>query len=31
VSSFTGKVNGNRLSGTLLTDYLVQTLDGRRL
>jgi len=31
VSSFTGKVNGNRLSGSLSTDYLVQTLDGRRL
>lgn len=31
VSSFTGKVTGNRLSGTLMTDYLAQTLDGRRL
>jgi len=30
VSSFSGKVNGNRLSGTLSTDYLVQTLDGHR-
>ncbi|WP_353141417.1 methyltransferase domain-containing protein [Limnohabitans sp.] len=31
VSSFSGKVNGNSLSGKLSTDYLVQTLDGRRL
>ena len=30
VSSFSGKVNGNRLSGTLSTDYLFQTLDGHR-
>jgi hypothetical protein len=31
VSSFKGKVNGNRLSGTLTTEYLVQTVDGNRL
>jgi len=31
VSSFRGKVTGNRLSGTLTTDYLVQNLDGSRL
>ena len=31
VSNFKGKVNGNRLSGTITTDYLVQTVDGTRL
>jgi SAM-dependent methyltransferase len=31
VSSFKGKVNGNRLSGTLSTDRAVQSLDGSRL
>jgi SAM-dependent methyltransferase len=31
VSSFSGKVNGNRLSGTLSTDRVVQSLDGSRL
>lgn len=31
VSSFKGKVNGNRLSGTLSTDLAVQSLDGSRL
>jgi SAM-dependent methyltransferase len=31
VSSFSGKVNGNRLSGTLSTDRAVQSLDGQRL
>lgn len=31
VRSFSGKVNGNRLSGTLSTDGAVQALDGRRL
>jgi hypothetical protein len=31
VSNFKGKVNGNRLSGTITTDYLVQTVDGNRL
>jgi SAM-dependent methyltransferase len=31
VTSFTGKVNGNRLSGTLSTDRSAQALDGRRL
>ncbi|WP_353135268.1 methyltransferase domain-containing protein [Limnohabitans sp.] len=31
VSTFKGKVSGNSLSGKLSTDYLVQTLDGRRL
>lgn len=31
VSSFSGKVIGNSLSGKLSTDYLVQALDGRRL
>lgn len=31
VSSFSGKVNGGRLSGTLSTDRVTQTLDGRRL
>lgn len=30
VSNFRGKVNGNSLSGKLSTDYLVQTLEGRR-
>jgi hypothetical protein len=31
VTSFTGKVNGNRLSGTLSSDRTAQALDGRRL
>ena len=31
VSSFKGKVNGDRLSGTLSTDRSAQSLDGRRL
>ncbi len=31
VSSFKGKVNGDRLSGTISTDRSVQSLDGRRL
>jgi len=31
VTSFTGKVNGNRLSGTLSTDRSAQAVDGRRL
>jgi precorrin-6B methylase 2 len=31
VSSFSGKINGNRLSGTLSTDRAVQSLDGQRL
>ena len=31
VSSFKGKVNGDRLSGTLSTDRSSQSLDGRRL
>ena len=31
VSTFKGKVNGNRLSGTLTTEYLVQSVDGSRL
>jgi hypothetical protein len=31
VSTFKGKVNGNRLSGTLTTDFLVQSVDGSRL
>ena len=31
VTSFSGKVNGNRLSGTLSSDRLVQALDGQRL
>ena len=31
VRTFSGKVNANRLSGTLSTDGFVQTLDGRRL
>jgi hypothetical protein len=31
VTSFSGKVNGNRLSGTLSTDRSSQSLDGRRL
>ena len=31
VRSFNGKVNGNRMSGTLSTDGSVQTLEGRRL
>ena len=31
VTSFSGKVNGNRLSGTLSSDRTAQALDGRRL
>jgi SAM-dependent methyltransferase len=31
VTSFTGKANGNRLSGTLSTDRSAQAVDGRRL
>jgi SAM-dependent methyltransferase len=31
VTSFSGKVNGNRLSGTLSTDRSAQAVDGRRL
>jgi len=31
VTSFSGKVNGNRLSGTISTDRSAQSLDGRRL
>lgn len=31
VSSFSGKVSGNRLSGTLTTDRSPQSVDGRRL
>jgi SAM-dependent methyltransferase len=31
VRSFSGKISGNRLSGTLSTDGAVQALDGRRL
>jgi len=31
VTSFSGKVNGNRLSGTLSTDRSSQSLDGRRI
>jgi SAM-dependent methyltransferase len=31
VSSFSGKVSGSRLSGTLSTDRMAQSVDGRRL